>query len=189
VNGAPNTCTPGTPQPETCNDLDDNCDGVVDNGAFSDAYEPNGDCSTERTLGAVGSQNGNDNSNTYTSMTVYGSGDYDYYALPLHETDNSCGCGFPWTDEDYKIRVLLTVPANAGSYEICMNTDSYCNWPSGYCFQVAAGTTSEIDQWLDGGCPGTDNYTTYLRIRGNSPPGFQCHPYTLQYIFESGYCR
>ncbi|MBE7447565.1 MAG: hypothetical protein HS111_01350 [Kofleriaceae bacterium] len=40
ANGAPVTCTPGSPTAETCNDIDDNCDGVVDNGAFSDAFEP-----------------------------------------------------------------------------------------------------------------------------------------------------
>jgi hypothetical protein len=32
VNGQPQTCTPGTPTSETCNGMDDDCDGVVDNG-------------------------------------------------------------------------------------------------------------------------------------------------------------
>jgi hypothetical protein len=32
VNGQPQTCTPGTPTTETCNGMDDDCDGVVDNG-------------------------------------------------------------------------------------------------------------------------------------------------------------
>jgi hypothetical protein len=31
-NGVPASCTPGPPAPETCNGVDDNCDGVVDNG-------------------------------------------------------------------------------------------------------------------------------------------------------------
>jgi hypothetical protein len=30
VNGAPNSCTPGMPAPETCNGLDDDCDGSTD---------------------------------------------------------------------------------------------------------------------------------------------------------------
>ncbi|MEK6837341.1 MAG: hypothetical protein AABX69_01705, partial [Nanoarchaeota archaeon] len=30
--GAPVTCTPGTPSAETCNNLDDDCDGAVDEG-------------------------------------------------------------------------------------------------------------------------------------------------------------
>ena len=34
VDGTPNACVPGVPQPEVCNGLDDNCDGIVDNGDF-----------------------------------------------------------------------------------------------------------------------------------------------------------
>jgi hypothetical protein len=185
VNGSFNTCVPGAPTPETCNNIDDNCDGTVDNGNFSDAYEPNPDCGSERTLGAVGS-NG---TNTYNSMTIYGAGDYDYYAIPMNETDNSCGCGIFSTDEDYHATVTLTVPAGVGSYELCMNTNSYCNWPAGYCFEVAAGTSTQLLQHLDGSCPGTDNYTVYVRIRGDNAPGFSCHPYTLSYQFLSGFCE
>ncbi len=184
VGGSLNTCTPGAPTTETCNNIDDNCDGTIDNGNFSDAYEPNPDCGSARTLGAVGS-NG---SNTYTSMTVYGSGDYDYYAIPMNETDNSCGCGFPYLDEDYHATVTLTVPSGVGSYELCMNTNS-CGWPAGYCFEVAAGTSTQLLQHLDGSCPGTDNYTVYVRIHGDNAPGFSCHPYTLSYQFLSGFCE
>ncbi len=35
VGGLPNTCTPGTPVAETCNGLDDNCNGTPDDGAAS----------------------------------------------------------------------------------------------------------------------------------------------------------
>jgi hypothetical protein len=36
TSGQPNTCTPGTPSPETCNNVDDDCNGTPDNGAGSD---------------------------------------------------------------------------------------------------------------------------------------------------------
>ena len=186
-NGAPLGCTPGSPTTETCNDIDDNCDGTVDNGGFSDAYEPNPDCGSVRTLGSVGS----DASNTYTSMTVYAAGDWDYYAIPMRESDGSCGCGSFSFDEDYQASVSLTVPPGAGSYEFCMNTDS-CGWPSGYCFEVAAGTTTTLSQYLDGACaPGnTDSYTVYARVRGGATsPSFECRPYTLSYFFDAGLCR
>ena len=32
VNGVPQSCTPGMPMPETCNGLDDDCNGSVDDG-------------------------------------------------------------------------------------------------------------------------------------------------------------
>lgn len=35
VNGAPNTCVPGTPLSEACNGLDDDCDGSVDEDSYS----------------------------------------------------------------------------------------------------------------------------------------------------------
>jgi hypothetical protein len=183
-NGAPLTCTPGTPQTETCNNLDDNCDGVPDNGTFSDGYEPNPACGSARVLNTVGS----DQNTAYSTMTVYPSGDFDYYAIPLTETDNFCGCGSFQFDEDYEIRVTLTVPLGAGSFEICMNTGS-CTFPNGYCFEVAEGNTINLSQFLDGACPGQDNYTTYLSIRGDNPPGYECLPYTLSIFFDAGLCR
>jgi hypothetical protein len=183
-NGAPATCTPGAPVTEACNDLDDNCDGTTDNGAFSDGYEPNPDCTSATQLGTCGS----DQTITYNSMTVYGFGDYDFYRIPMTETDSSCSCGFPFLDEDYRATVNLTVPTGAGSYELCMNTNT-CGWPAGYCFEAAAGSTISLYQMLDGGCPGNDNYTVYLRIRGDNSPAFECRPYTLSYNFDAGYCQ
>lgn len=185
-NGAPLTCTPLPASAETCNDIDDNCNGTVDDGAFSDGFEPNPDCGTVRTLNSCGS----DQTQTYTTMTVYASGDWDYYALPLTETDNSCGCGSFSFDEDYQINVTVSVPAGAGTYEVCLNTDS-CGWPAGYCFNVAENNQITLSQYLDGACgPGqTDRYTSYVRIRGVGGQGFECRPYNLSYFFDSGLCR
>ncbi|MBE7447566.1 MAG: hypothetical protein HS111_01355 [Kofleriaceae bacterium] len=76
----------------------------------------------------------------------------------MNETDNSCGCGIFSTDEDYQVRVAVTPPAGAGSCsEVCMNTNS-CSFPTGYCFVVEEGNTLNLSQWLDGACPGSDNY-------------------------------
>ncbi len=185
-NGAPLPCTPLPPASETCNDVDDNCNGTIDDGAFGDGFEPNPDCSNARILATAGS----DQTRSYSTMTVYPSGDWDYYALPLTETDSSCGCGAVSFDEDYEIRVRMTVPANAGSYEICMNTDT-CGWPPTYCFEVGAGQVINLQQFLDGSCgpTGQDDYTTYLRIRGLNAPGFECSAYTLSYTFDAGLCR
>jgi hypothetical protein len=186
VNGAPAACTPLPGTTETCNDLDDNCNAVIDDGAFSDGYEANPDCGTARALGGVGS----DQTASYTTMTVYAAGDVDYYRIALTETDNSCGCGTFSFDEDYQVRATVTAPAGIGSLQVCMNTDT-CGFPAGYCFEVAAGSSITVSQYLDGACgPGeTDNYTTYLSIRGASAPGFECRPYNLSYTFDAGLCR
>ena len=183
ANGVPVTCVPGPPSTETCNNLDDNCNGTIDDGNFGDGFEPNPDCGSPRTLATAQSDAGS----TYTTMTVYPSGDGDLYRIPLTETDGSCGCGFS-TDEDYEIRVSMTVPTGAGSFVICMNTNS-CTFPGGFCFEVGEGQTINLSQFLDGACPGQDDYTTYVSIRGDNPPGFECLPYTLSYFFDAGLCR
>jgi hypothetical protein len=186
-NGAPHTCTPNTAAagPEACNNLDDNCDGIVDNNAlFADGYEPNGDCNSYRTLPTVGS----DQTLTQNAITIYPSGDVDYFRINAAETDNSCACCDFWcTDEDYTLTVTLTVPAGAGSYEFC--TNNTCGAVSTYCQVVAQGASFTWTWDLDGGCPGNDTYAIYFRIRPANAPGFECLPYTLRYGFDSGVCR
>ena len=45
VNGTPNACIAGLPQPDICNGLDDNCDGALDNGDSDvDGYTDCVDC-------------------------------------------------------------------------------------------------------------------------------------------------
>lgn len=184
VNGAPGPCFPGPPTTETCNSLDDNCDGVVDNGSFSDGLEPNNSCASFRTLATVGS----DGTQTYTTPTLYASGDVDYYRFLATETDSSCGCGVLSFDEDYTVRADLTVPSGAGVYEFCisMTCDSWAG-----CFNASPGTTTHVTWDLDGACgPGSqDDYSIYLRVRGTGSPGFSCHNYTLSYTFDAGLCR
>jgi len=123
-------------------------------------------------------------------MTVYAAGDYDYYTIPMTETDSSCGCGSFSFDEDYEERVTVTVPVGAGSFEVCMNTNS-CGWPAGYCFEVAEGNSITVSQFVDGQClvGTTDSYTVNLGLRGGNAPASECRPYQLRYTFDAGLCR
>lgn len=184
VNGAPNTCVPnsGAATIETCNGIDDNCDGTIDNGSFSDAGEPNNDCTTYRSLPQVGS----DQTGTQNTLTLYPSGDADYFRIPAVETDQTCGCGTFATDEDYQLKVTLTVPAGAGSYTFC--TDAACGTVGNFCQTVNAGTSATWIYNLDGACNVNDSYSIYVRVAASSAPGFQCVPYTLSYFFDAGLC-
>ena len=179
--GAPYTCVPGTPSTETCNDQDDNCDGIPDNGAFSDAREPNNDCASYSTLPTIGSNQ----TLTQSALTIYPAGDGDFFRINASENDSTCSCcdSILCTDEDYQLVITLTVPVGAGSYMFC--TDSTCS-PQNYCREVLAGT-SQLWIWtFDGACNMNDNYTRYVHVYGNNPPANECRPYTLSYRFTTG---
>ncbi|MBM4334989.1 MAG: hypothetical protein FJ108_03635 [Deltaproteobacteria bacterium] len=183
-NGAPLTCVPGTPTAETCNDVDDDCNGTSDDGAFADALEPNASCAAPRLIAGVGS----DQSSALSTATVFSSGDVDVYRIDATETDSSCGCCAFCTDEDYQFRVSLAVPAGAGSYQLCASLGT-CGVPGGNCLTVPAGTSQMISWNLDGACgAGTDAYVFYVSVRGASAPGYECRPYTLSYTFDAGLC-
>lgn len=184
VNGAPNNCVPlNNATPETCNNLDDNCDGTIDNGAFSDPYEPNSGCGAVRTLPGVGS----DQTQTLTTLTIFPSGDTDYFQIVATENDSSCACCDPFcTDEDYQLTLTLTVPLGAGSYQLC--SSATCGAVTNTCINVNEGSSGTLTYNLDGGCPGNDVYTVYLRVSAGSSPGFECLPYRLSYFFDAGRC-
>lgn len=183
-NGAPLTCQPNNAAmgAETCNNLDDNCDGTIDNSsAFSDDFEPNGSCNAYASLGSVGSNA----TVTYSTQTIYGFGDNDYYRFSINETDSSCQCCDTFClDEDYRAWIDLTVPPGAGSYVICTATS--CGNVNDNCFEVLAGQTGGWIWTFDGGCPGGDSYTMYVRIYGDNSPAYECSPYTLSYHMAPG---
>ncbi len=183
LSGVPNPCTPntGAATTETCNNIDDNCDNIIDNGAFSDSSEPNGGCTNYTTLSTVGSNQ----TLSVNTKTIYGYGDNDYYRINASETDSSCSCcDFFCTDEDYRLTVTLNVPVGAGSYIFC--TGSSCGDVDTYCQEILAGSSNGWVYILDGGCPGNDDYSRYFHIYGDNAPGYECLPYTLSYHFETG---
>jgi hypothetical protein len=183
VGGASNTCVPnwGAATTEVCDDLDNNCDGTVDNGAFADAYETNNTCPNYGTLPTVGSNQ----TLTQTALTLYPSGDYDYFRIDAVESDSSCSCCDFWClDEDFRLTVTLTVPTGAGSYYFC--TDTSCSGIWNNCQTVYAGTQGTWTWNLDGACPGNDSYSIYVGITPGGGPGFECRPYTLSYGFVPG---
>ncbi len=184
-NGVPVTCVPnsGAATTETCNGRDDNCDGDVDNNAaFGDVYEPNDSCAATRVLPSVGSNQ----LRTVNTVTLYPSGDADYYQIQAVETDSSCSCcDIFCTDEDFRLTLTLTVPVGGGSYALC--SAASCAGVGGTCTAVAAGTSGSLAFQLDGSCTsGTDSYAYFVRVSPSTSPGTTCVPYTLSYRFDTG---
>ena len=186
VSGAPVTCTPlPNATTETCNNFDDNCDGTVDNNAsFADNREPNNSCASFNTLPTIGS----DQTLIQNTVTLYPSGDVDYFRINASESDSSCACcDFFCTDEDYDLKVTLTVPAGAGSYTFCTNPT--CGSVGNNCITVGAGQSGFWTWPFDGACPGQDDFSLFVRITPGGAPGFVCAPYTLSYFFDALICH
>ncbi len=187
VGGADNTCVPGAPATEQCNDKDDNCNGVVDdNSSFEDFAEPDNGCGQLHTFAQVNS----DGTGTQGNLTIYGQGDQDFYKVRLHENDSSCGSGGLCFDEKYLITVKITVPVGAGSYRVCAGVNECSDQ---HCETVTAGSSGQTQWFQGGGCGifggGQDDYDLYVRVAGQNGQGFECLPYTLEYTFDAGYCE
>jgi hypothetical protein len=173
---------PLSPMAESCNNVDDDCNGTADDGLPADVYAPNNACGSARVLSMLGSNA----QYTINDPTIYPAGEMDFFRLEARETDSSCGCGILSSDEDYRFHATLSVPSGAGSYEVCVSTScgSFSN-----CTTVNAGSTNSTFITLDGDCSGgTDIYIPYIRVRGIGGPGFECLPYSLTLGFEAGLC-
>lgn len=192
--GSPVTCTPGTPSPEVCDDIDNNCIGGIDEGLSGDAYETNNNCAQSRFIGTLGTTSGTYPTTMTINPTLYGSGDVDVFQVNWEETDSSCACSFPSTDEDYRITLTLNVPPGAGSYRVCAQMWRDGDSPScgsGWSCSgaIAAGSSGTLAVTADGGCTpfGSDNSTAYIMVEGVGAPAMECRTYGLTATLST-YC-
>jgi hypothetical protein len=190
LNGAPNLCVPNSAAQatETCNGLDDNCDGTIDNGSFVDSRESNDSCASAHMLPMVGSDA---TVSLPSAGTLFPEGDVDVYRFLAAETDSSCGCCDTFClDEDYELTVTLSVPVGAGSYQLCAARDT-CAFGVADCVTVNENSSGSLKFRLDGSCVSSanDSYPVYVRVAGGStPPSTSCKPYGLSYFFDAGRC-
>ncbi len=172
VNGAANACVPGAPGPETCNNLDDDCNGTVDDNiqGAPDGYEPNGTCATARSLGTIAEES----SEQRFDATIYPAGDDDYYQVFARERESAC---FPGWGESFRLQVRLVPPqgADCRDYDLRLYDDG--------CVQLASAgvsgcTTDSLTYDWDGRCGFDDN--RYFRVRVYGWNGaWECANYQL----------
>lgn len=173
IDGALQTCTPGSPIAESCNNVDDNCNGTEDDAVAgaTDPGEPNNSCTSYSYLGTIAE------ANTVVSWTrtIYPSADTgDYYRFYAEEGTHTC---FPFSDQDYTVRVTLQPPGGADcrDYNLRLYNDA--------CTQVGASSNAgcsldAINYTWDGECGADDS--RYFRIGVVPYAGaWECRPYTL----------
>jgi len=190
LNGAPNTCVPnaGAASTEVCNDEDDDCNGTIDDGSFSDSFEANNGCGSYHTL--TPNAGTADNGWHDEFPTIYGVGDADYFKVQGRENDSTCACcDLLCLDEDIRVEVRLTVPAGAGSYYLCTSTSACAVDNLANCTEVLAGNTYTRSHSADGCCAPSgcnDSIDVYVKVFGDNAPAYECAPYTLEYDADRG---
>ena len=187
VSGADNVCIPGPSSAETCNDIDDDCDGVADNNIPGlTAYEPNNSGGQARALTTVTTDGASGSRSASATAQLYYDGDVDYYSIRVEE-DGAADCldCLPRTSEHSTLTVRLHVPVGAGSYRMC-----YASSPTGTygnCITVTGGTSGLTTfHGPSAGCVFSTNnsHTFYVRIEGVGAPRWECQPYRLEYTAD-----
>jgi hypothetical protein len=179
VGGLERPCVPGDARPESCNDLDDDCDGVTDvSDAFSrHTHEPNGGCGALTDLGSFTAPV--INLAVPNTPTIYPDGDRDYYTIMAVEpTDVFWEC-FPFVcTENYRLTLTLIRPPDGPNFEICASISS-CGDQDSRCTSGGPITLN----WT-GTCGGTDDRRLWFSVR-SAAGQFDCHNYDVQIRFDA----
>jgi len=200
-------CPQNPPAPfEICNGIDDNCNGVRDEGLqpdVSDQIAANSTCATATNLGDVDATT-NGATNTW-QRSIYPTGDNDWFKIRVREgTDNpSCIEEIPCIEggtEKYRTHFSLTAPSGESyALEVLVPTPADYDTCTGTTLTNANNTITH--EWIRAsnlfscalcifdiycypggyGCAFDDSQIYYVRVRASpsNPQSFSCAPYTL----------
>jgi hypothetical protein len=175
VNGHTNQCNPFQGMTaETCNGLDDDCDGESDDNITSsiDGYESNPNCGFPKDLGVIYEGD----AQMVFKATAYPGTDIDWFRFTAAEKDHSCVWG---TDQDYSVTIYMfepTGPAVDARMVLELWTDS--------CQKLASssvnGAVAELIQYKwDGECGPNDSRSFRIKIAPTTKDDARCLPYTV----------
>ncbi|MBN1771330.1 MAG: putative metal-binding motif-containing protein [Deltaproteobacteria bacterium] len=178
VAGVEQSCVPGLARAETCNDLDDDCDGVTDvSSTFAThGHEPNDSCGALTDLGAI--QAPVTGMSVSDAPTLYPGGDLDYFTLLAQEpTDSPIECIPLLCIENYELTITLTRPADGTAFQLCASRDACASQ------SCTTGNTRTIT-WT-GTCGGNDDRRIWFSVRSLDAASFDCHPYEVRIVFRA----
>jgi hypothetical protein len=183
--GSPQSCVPnlGAATAETCDGIDNNCNGSTDEGLPVDDYEPNDSCSSHFFLGLLGEGL----TATRNDMTIYTDGDEDWYRELTTEDFTTCTTG---VDEEYAYTITMIPPAGRDyDIQVCASSgfsDTSCPLET-ECFTSDFGgdSTESMTLTWKGPCGGGTNDGRSFFINVYPFGGADsCEPYTLSTTFE-----
>lgn len=208
-NGCEYLCPRAVPQPEQCNSIDDNCDGIADEGLDTDPGDDQNPAT--QTLDTCSAPLGNQevDGTVQINRTLYPVGDEDWFAIRSIENDDDIcapcidGGGscesyrttFTLLDvpqgRDYILEIrraedgCASTPLSVGdsftyTWEKCPNEDSFF-FPID-CLAEAAGFPLA---GAHGGCGFNDFEDFIVRVRADGAQPQTCESYRLQVTHEA----
>jgi hypothetical protein len=188
------TCTGGArPATETCDGLDNNCDGTTDNGIPEGAGEINDTCDTSWTVTPVDEGVGALNFSGATLYSSDGSADVDWYIIEAVEASHLDCIVNPGGEQCYFYFTLnLTPPAGVDhtTWRLCIYDAPTCADLTGteFCATeddwVAADGAYEMSLQWSGLCGLDDGRLFRVRVDSTASSAMSCNPYELDYSFD-----
>ena len=161
---------PGKPA-ESCNLVDDDCDGSTDEGYWGDSSNNNNDYpnSWSTAIPIEGNYPGNKSGTLYGKLLPQG--DHDWWTIAATE-DLSDFCITDSQDEDIKGKVVFNSPGNGLWYEVCAcwsSATGFCAKSGQKCATSVNGGTVTVQVNMDMNCGSDDSGYLDVEIRPDSP--------------------
>jgi hypothetical protein len=171
-----------TPETETCNGLDDDCNGEVDDNLPGDLAEPNNTCDASTVITVDDA----DSSPTLLSYTIYPSGDVDYLKVIAQDgsgVDLYC-FGFSRKPMCHFLDISIVGPGGAPAPYKASLMAFDCNTPPFGDTDNSSDATGSI--W-HGRCFDDDSVEYWLKVepKPGATPQYSCEPYELRMMHSS----